>query len=351
MTAGLPLRQLGTTDIEISRVGFGAWAIGGGGWSFAWGPQNDDDSIAAMRHAVERGINWIDTAAVYGLGHSEEVVGRMLAGLGREARPYIFTKCGMIWSDDRMKDAVRSLAHIRRECEASLRRLGVDRIDLYQFHWPDAGGIPVEESWRVMEQLVEEGKVRAIGVSNFDASLLRRIDALRHVDSLQPPFSLIRRDAAAVEIPWCNAHRTGVIVYSPMQSGILTDAFTADKVKQMPTDDWRKRSPNFQTPRLEKNISLRDALKPIAERRGTTVAAVSVAWTLAWPGVTGAIVGARSPQQVDGWLDAATLELTAGDLDEIATTIDRLGVGSGPTRPPSSTRRQAADSESRIDAR
>lgn len=351
MTAGLPLRQLGTTDIKISRVGFGAWAIGGGGWSFAWGPQDDNDSIAAMRHAVERGINWIDTAAVYGLGHSEEVVGRMLAGLGRESRPYIFTKCGMIWSDDRMKDAVRSLAHIRRECEASLRRLGVDRIDLYQFHWPDATGIPVEESWRVMEQLVEEGKVRAIGVSNFDASLLRRIDALRHVDSLQPPFSLIRRDAAAVEIPWCNAHRTGVIVYSPMQSGILTDTFTADKVKQMPSDDWRKRSPNFQTPRLEKNIGLRDALKPIAERRQTTVAAVAVAWTLAWPGVTGAIVGARSPEQVDGWLDAATLELTAGDLDEIATTIDRLGVGSGPAHPPSPTRHQPADSGAQIDAR
>jgi aryl-alcohol dehydrogenase-like predicted oxidoreductase len=351
MTAGLPLRQLGTTDIQISRVGFGAWAIGGGGWSFAWGPQDDNDSIAAMRHAVERGINWIDTAAVYGLGHSEEVVGRMLAGLGRENRPYIFTKCGMIWSDDRMKDAVRSLAHIRRECEASLRRLGIDRIDLYQFHWPDATGIPVEESWRVMEQLVDEGKVRAIGVSNFDASLLRRIDSVRHVDSLQPPFSLIRREVAAVEIPWCNAHRTGVIAYSPMQSGILTDTFTADKVKQMPSDDWRKRSPNFQTPRLEKNISLRDALRPIAERRNTTVASVAVAWTLAWPGVTGAIVGARSPQQVDGWLDAASLELSPGDLDEIAAAIDRLGVGSGPTRPPSPMRRQSADSDAQIDAR
>ncbi|MFN2571337.1 MAG: aldo/keto reductase [Gemmatimonadales bacterium] len=342
MVTSLPLRQLGTTDLELTRVGFGAWAIGGGGWSFAWGPQDDNESIAAMNHAIERGINWIDTAPVYGLGHSEEVVGRMLSGRDAGDRPFVFTKCGMIWGDDRMKDAVRSLGQIRRECEESLRRLRVERIDLYQFHWPDATGIPVEESWRVMEQLVEEGKVRAIGVSNFDTSLLRKIDALRHVDSLQPPFSLIRRDTAAAEIPWCNAHRTGVIAYSPMQSGILTDSFTADKVKHMPDDDWRKRSPNFQTPRLEKNITLRDALKPIAQRHDTTVAAIAVAWTLAWPGVTGAIVGARSPAQVDGWLDAATLDLTPGDFDEIAAAIDRLRVGSGPTRPASQARTRVA---------
>jgi aryl-alcohol dehydrogenase-like predicted oxidoreductase len=352
MVTALPTRQLGTTDLNITRVGVGAWAIGGGGWSFAWGPQDDNESIAAMNHAIERGINWIDTAPVYGLGHSEEIVGRVLRGRGAGDRPYIFTKCGMIWSDDRMKDAVRSLGQIRRECEASLGRLGVERIDLYQFHWPDATGIPVEASWRIMEQLVEEGKVRAIGVSNFDTSLLRKIDALRHVDSLQPPFSLIRRDAAATEIPWCNAHRTGVIVYSPMQSGILTDSFTADKVKQMPGDDWRRKAPNFQTPRLEKNISLRDALRPIAQRRNTSVAAVAVAWTLAWPGVTGAIVGARSPAQIDGWLDAATLDLTPGDLDEIAAAIDRLGVGSGPTRPASRARAESATvTESQVDAR
>ncbi|HEY1951456.1 MAG TPA: aldo/keto reductase [Gemmatimonadaceae bacterium] len=353
MNTGLSLRQLGTTGMDITPVGFGAWAIGGGGWAFAWGPQDDNESIAAMNHALERGINWIDTAAVYGLGHSEEVVGRMLAGRGGASdRPFIFTKCGMIWGDDRSKEPIRSLAQIRRECEASLKRLRVERIDLYQIHWPDATGIPVEESWRVMEQLVEDGKVRAIGVSNFDVSLLRKIDALRHVDSLQPPFSLIRRDAAASEIPWCNAHRTGVIVYSPMQSGILTDSFTAEKVKQMPRDDWRKKSANFQTPRLEKNITLRDALKPVAERHGTSVAAVAVAWTLAWPGVSGAIVGARSPAQIDGWIDAATLVLTPADLDEIAAAIDRLGVGSGPTRPPSKPRAAAAAaSESRIDAR
>ena len=338
--------------MEITRTGFGAWAIGGGGWAFGWGPQNDNESIAAMNRAIERGVNWIDTAAVYGLGHSEEVVGKMLKDRAQADRPYIFTKCGMVWDEkDRMKDAIRSLAHIRRECEDSLRRLGIERIDLYQFHWPDDTGIPVEASWRVMEQLVEEGKVRAIGVSNFDASLLRRIDAVRHVDSLQPPFSMIRRDAAATEIPWCNAHRTGVIVYSPMQSGILTDSFSLDKVKQMADDDWRRRSANFQTPKVEKNVKLRDALKPIAMRHETTVSAIAVAWTLAWPGVTGAIVGARSPDQVDGWVGAATLELTAGDLDEIATSIGAIGVGSGPLHPPAPVRSRVVGSEERIEAR
>ncbi|HEX9607994.1 MAG TPA: aldo/keto reductase, partial [Gemmatimonadaceae bacterium] len=283
MLSPLPVRQLGTTDMEITRVGFGAWATGGGGWAYGWGPQDDDESIAAINHALARGVNWIDTAAVYGLGHSEEVVGRVLRGLNASDRPYVFTKCGLVWDEkEPMKDAVRSLApnSIRRECEASLRRLGVERIDLYQFHRPDNFGVPVEESWRTMELLFEEGKVRAIGVSNFDASLLRKCEAIRHVDSLQPPFSLIKRDAAAFEIPWCNAHRTGVIVYSPMQSGILTDTFSVDRVKKMADDDWRKKAPNFQTPWLEKNIALRDALRPIALRHNTSVSAVAVAWTL-----------------------------------------------------------------------
>jgi aryl-alcohol dehydrogenase-like predicted oxidoreductase len=355
MRTTLPVRKLGTTDMDITRVGFGAWAAGGGGWSFGWGPQDDNESIAAMNHALDRGVNWIDTAAVYGLGHSEEVVGRALKGRVESERPYVFTKCGMVWDEkDPMKEPLRTLApsSIRRECEASLRRLGVERIDLYQFHWPDEQGIPVEESWRAMEQLVEEGKVRAIGVSNFDASLLRKCEPVRHVDSLQPPFSLIRRSAAASEIPWCNANRTGVIVYSPMQSGILTDSFSAERVKQMADDDWRKRATNFQTPWLEKNVSLRDALKPIAQRHKTTVSAVAIAWTLAWPGVTGAIVGARSPSQVDGWIDAATLTLTSGDLDEITAAIVRLGVGSGPTRPPSRLRdAKVAMTESGLEAR
>ncbi len=338
MLTKLPVRQLGTTDMQITRVGFGAWAIGGAGWAYGWGPQDDNDSIAAMNHALELGINWIDTAAVYGLGHSEEIVGRLLKQRQGADRPYIFTKCGLVWNPNApMEEARRILSpeSIRRECEASLRRLGVEQIDLYQFHRPDdATGTPPDVSWRVMAQLQQEGKVRAIGVSNFDVSLLKKIEPTHHVDSLQPPFSLIRREEAAAEIPWCHANRTGVIVYSPMQTGILTDSFSAERVRQMPDDDWRKGSVNFQTPRLEKNIALRDALIPIARRHNTTVASIAVAWTLAWPGVTGAIVGARSPSQIDGWIDAATLTLTSADLDEISLAIEKIGAGAGPTRPP-----------------
>jgi aryl-alcohol dehydrogenase-like predicted oxidoreductase len=354
MATPLPVRQLGTTDMNITRVGMGSWAMGGGGWAFAWGPQDDAQSIAAMNRAVEVGINWIDTAAVYGLGHSEEMVGRFLKGKSAGNRPFIFTKCGLVWDPKKpMADARRVLTpeSIRRECEASLRRLGVERIDLYQFHWPDdTSGTPVEASWRVMEQLEEGGKVRAIAVSNFDVSLLRKIDALHHVQSLQPPFSLIRREVAAAEVPWCHANRTGVIVYSPMQAGILTDSFSAERVRKMGDNDWRKRSANFQTPRIERNVALRDALRPIAERHNTTVAAVAVAWTLAWPGVTGAIVGARSPEQIDGWIDAARLELTAADLDEIAVAIERTGAGAGPTRPPG-IHREMASTQTQAEAR
>jgi aryl-alcohol dehydrogenase-like predicted oxidoreductase len=339
MPTKLPTRQLGTTDMSITCVGFGSWAAGGGGWAYGWGPQDDDQSVSAMNRALDLGVNWIDTAAIYGLGHSEEVVGRLLKQHKGADRPYIFTKCGLVWDPkEPMKDPRRILtpASIRRECEASLRRLGVERIDLYQFHRPDEEtGTPPEESWRMMVQLQEEGKVRAIGVSNFDVSLLRKIDAIQHVDSLQPPFSLIRRDAAAAEIPWCRANRTGVIVYSPMQAGILTDSFSRERVKTMAPDDWRSRSANFQTPNLERNIALRDALMPIARRHNTTVSSVAIAWTLAWPGVTGAIVGARSAEQVDGWIGAATLTLKAEDLDDIALAIGTTGAGSGPTRPAS----------------
>ncbi|HEX6629103.1 MAG TPA: aldo/keto reductase [Gemmatimonadaceae bacterium] len=333
MPSTLPQRQLGTTDMNITRVGFGAWATGGG----EWGPQDDDASIAAMSKAIDSGVNWIDTAPIYGHGHSEEVVQRFLRGRSSKDRPYIFTKCGLVWDKKNKSDVKRVLTpdSIRRECEASLRRLGIERIDLYQFHWPDdSTDTPVEASWRAMELLQQEGKVRACAVSNFDASLLRRIDALHHVQSLQPPFSLIRRDAAAVEVPWCNAHRTGVIVYSPQQSGILTDSFTPERVRQMAPEDWRRKSANFQTPHLERNLQLRDSLRPIAERHDTTVGAVAVAWTLAWPGVTGAIVGARNAEQVDGWIGAATLTLTAPDLEAIATAIDKTGAGTGPARPP-----------------
>ncbi len=331
----LPTKKLGKDGPDITRVGFGAWAIGGGGWSFGWGPQEDSASIAAMRRSWERGINWIDTAAVYGLGHSEELVGRLLRELPPGDRPYVFTKCGLAWDEEnRMGEIRRDLRPeaIRRECEASLRRLGVERIDLYQFHWPDQTDTPVEDSWGEMERLVEEGKVRWSGVSNFDVDLLSRCGKIRHVDSLQPPFSMVRREAAAAEIPWCAGKGTGVIVYSPMASGLLTEKWTADRVGGLAPDDWRRRMPEFLPPNVMRNLALRDALRPIADRRGTTVAAVAVAWTLAWPGVTGAIVGARSPEQVDGWIGAAGLTLSREDLEEITGAIDRTGAGAGPAR-------------------
>jgi aryl-alcohol dehydrogenase-like predicted oxidoreductase len=332
----LPKHPLGSSGVAITRVGFGAWAIGGGGWSYSWGPQDDAASLATMRHAIELGITWVDTAAVYGLGHSEEVVGQLLREIPASQRPLVFTKCGLVWDErNPMAEPRRVLKpeSIRKECEASLRRLGVERIDLYQFHWPDETGTPVEDSWAEMVRLIEQGKIRMAGVSNFDVPLLERCESIRHVDSLQPPFSLIRREAAARVIPWCAEHKTGVICYSPMQSGLLTDGFTAERVARLAEDDWRRRNPEFQEPRLSRNLALRDALRPIAQRHGATVSAVAVAWTIAWPGVTGAIVGARSPQQVDGWIGAATLELTRADLEEISAAIGRTGAGAGPTMP------------------
>jgi aryl-alcohol dehydrogenase-like predicted oxidoreductase len=336
MMTTLPTRRLGNAGLNLSVMGFGAWAAGGGGWAFGWGPQDDDESIASIRYAVEQGVNWIDTAAVYGLGHSEQVVRRALQGMPPGDHPYIFTKCGMVWDEGDPEAPPRQLLEpesIRSECEASLRRLGVERIDLYQFHWPDQSGTPVEDSWETMVRLVEEGKVRAIGVSNFDVGLLERCEAIRHVDSLQPPLSLIRRQAADAEIPWCRAHGTGVIAYSPLQSGLLTEGFSADRLESMAQNDWRRRSRDFQPPRLARNLGLRDALRPIAHRHGTTVSAVAIAWTLAWPGVTGAIVGARTPKQVDGWVGAGSLELTLSDLDQIAKAVGQTGAGSGPALP------------------
>jgi aryl-alcohol dehydrogenase-like predicted oxidoreductase len=325
-------RRLGTTDLEITTVGFGAWVIGGG-WAYGWGPQDDAGSIAAIRHAVSRGVNWIDTAAIYGLGHSEEIVGRALHDMPAFERPFIFTKGGMIPDPQRPYDEpVRDLRPdtIRREVEASLRRLDIERIDLYQFHWPDQLGTPIEDSWREMARLVDEGKVRAAGVSNFDVALLERAESVRHVDSLQPSFSLVRRGAAADVIPWAASCGTGVIVYSPMQSGLLTDTFSVKRLAAMAENDWRRRSPEFMEPRLSRNIALRDALWPIANRHGVTVSAVAIAWTLACPGVTGAIVGARSPGQVDGWIAAGSLDLEPSDLAQIADAIRRTAAGSGP---------------------
>jgi aryl-alcohol dehydrogenase-like predicted oxidoreductase len=309
-TTTLPTVVLGRTDMEITRVGFGAWAIGGGGWAFAWGDQDDNQSLAAMRYAVERGVNWIDTAAVYGLGHSEELVGRLLRDLPVNDRPYVFTKCGLIWDEqDRTAVAKRigKRDSIRREIEQSLKRLGVERIDLYQVHWPAEDGTPIEEYWQTLLDLKREGKARAVGLSNHKVEQLER-----------------------AEPPWCRAHQTGVIVYSPMQSGLLTGSFSEARAAALPAGDWRSRSPEFQAPKLQNNLALADALRPVAARHRTSVSAVAVAWTLAVPAVTGAIVGARSPEQVDGWIAAADLTLTAADVEEIATAIERTGAGTGP---------------------
>jgi aryl-alcohol dehydrogenase-like predicted oxidoreductase len=331
----MSVRKLGVSGMEITAVGFGSWAVGGD-WAFGWGDQNDDDSVRAILHAVAAGVNWIDTAAAYGLGHSEVVVGRALAQLPAVERPFVFTKCGTVWDPANPHARPRHIASpasIRRECEASLERLRVDRIDLYQIHWPDESGVPAEDSWGEMSRLQDEGKVRAIGLSNFYPTLMERCEGVRHVDSLQPPLSLISRDAAATVVPWCAAHATGVIVYSPMASGILTDSFSRARIASMAETDWRRTTVHYKEPALSANLALRDSLRPIAARHSTTVSAVAVAWALAWPGVTGAIVGARRPDQVDSWLPAATLILTADDLAEIAAAIEHTGAGSGPVTP------------------
>jgi aryl-alcohol dehydrogenase-like predicted oxidoreductase len=339
----LKKRMLGKSGMEITTVGLGTWAVGGGGWSFGWGPQDDEASIAGIRRALALGINWIDTAAIYGLGHSEEVVRRALDGLPAGERPFVFTKCGLI--PDRAQPFVPAKRilrpeSIRQECDDSLRRLGVERIDLYQFHQMDETNTPVEDSWGEMQRLIKEGKVRAGGVSNFTVPMLERCERVGHVNSLQPPFSMIRRDAGAELLPWCAAHGTGAIVYSPMQAGLLTDSFEAGRVAKLPEDDWRRRTKEFQDPNLSRNLSLRDALRPIAKRHNATVAATAIAWTLSWPGVTGAIAGARSAAQVDGWIRAAEIELTAQDLDEIAHAIAQIQAGTGPN--PSSGLRASA---------
>jgi aryl-alcohol dehydrogenase-like predicted oxidoreductase len=332
---GLPTRPLGTTDMHITRVGFGAWAIGGGDWSFGWGAQEDEDSVAAIRHAVARGINWIDTAAIYGIGHSEDVVARALAEIPVSERPYVFTKCGLVADPAKRKEPPRRVgapASLRREVEASLKRLGVERIDLYQMHWP-AEDVALEEYWQALLDLKTEGKVRAVGLSNHDAAQLARAEAIGHVDTLQPPFSAIKRQVAEAELPWCAAHHTGVIVYSPMQSGLLSGGFSEERAKQLDPSDWRSRSAEFTGDGLQRNLALARAFEPLAARHKTSVAAVAVAWTLAFEGVTAAIVGARSPAQVDGWIEAGTLSLSPRDLREIAGAIEQAGAGQGPSMP------------------
>ena len=331
----LPTRLLGTSGLEITTVGFGSWAVGGGGYAFGWGPQDDRRSVAAITHAAELGVNWVDTAAIYGVGHSEEVVGRAVRSLPEGSRPLVFTKCGREWDPADPSSDWRELtpATVRRGAEDSLRRLGLEQIDLFQIHWPDDRGNPIEPGWEEMLALKEEGLVRAVGVSNFDLGLLERCESLGHVDSLQPPFSLIGRDTAGELLPWALEHGTGVICYSPMQNGLLTDSFGPERIASMAEDDWRRSAPSFQEPSLGRSLALRDALRPVAERHDVTVAAVAVAWVLAWPGVSGAIVGGRAPEQVDGWIGAAGLALSDADLDEIAAAVKASGAGSGPADP------------------
>ena len=328
-------RPLGTTGMDITGVGFGAWALGGADWAYSWGAQDDSDSIDAIRYAIEHGINWIDTAAAYGLGHSEEVVALALTGIAERDRPYVFTKGGLVWDRSNRSVPPRRVASpesIRVEVEQSLRRLGTDRIDLYQLHWPPDDGTPLEDYWGALLELQASGKIGAAGLSNHSVDQLELADKLGHVNTLQPPFSAINR-SSAVEIAWCARHATGVIVYSPMQSGLLSGSFTTRRAASLGDDDWRSHDPEFRGERLTRNLALADALRPIANGLGVSVAAVAVAWTLAWPGVTAAIVGARRAVQVDGWLPATQIELTEQDLATIADAIATTGAGHGPTRP------------------
>lgn len=317
MHTTLETRPLGTTGMAITRVGFGAWAIGGGDWKFGWGPQDDDASISAIRRALELGINWIDTAAAYGFGHSETIVARALEGIAE--RPYVFTKCGLVsdGGDDggTREDLTRD--SIVRECEASLRRLRVETIDLYQIHWPTDRIEDIDEGWSAMLELQRAGKVRAIGVSNFNVAELERARAIAPVATLQPPYSLVKREIEDEILPYCGAHGIGVIVYAPMQSGLLTGAMTRERVAALPPSDWRTRNAEFAEPKLTRNLALVERLRRVGERHGRSPGEVAIAWTLRRPEVTGAIVGARSARQIEGTIGAAALHLSAGEIAEI----------------------------------
>ena len=316
-------RKLGNSDVQITPVGYGAWAVGGGGWQFGWGPQDDDDSIAAIHRSLELGVNWIDTAAVYGLGHSEEIVARALKEW-KGKRPYIFTKCGMRWDKDGRVTKVHGAQSIREECDASLRRLQVDVIDLYQIHWPpEDNGPSLEESWRAMAQLQKEGKVRWIGVSNYNVPQIQRCEKIAPVTSLQPPYSLIRRQIENEILPYCERRGIGVIVYSPMASGLLTGAMTRERVTNLPEDDWRRTSPEFREPRLSQNLALVERLKKVAARYGVVPGAIAIAWTLRLSALTGAIVGARNAKQAQEVMRAGEIKLTPQDIAEIEGTAVR----------------------------
>lgn len=323
-------RKLGSDGPEITLLGFGSWAVGGP-YKFGWGPTDDEESVAAIRHAIEAGINWIDTAAIYGLGHSEEIVGRALSGTSLGEDALVFTKCGGFFRPELGKVAYDLRPEsIARECEDSLRRLELETIDLYQIHWPDnSTDTSVEDSWAAMHRLVDEGKVRWIGVSNFGTDLLDRCEARHHVTSLQPPLNLVKRGARNDVIPWCRDRGTGVIVYSPMASGLLTGKYDRERWAKLAEDDWRRNSAAFQEPELSRILDLVERLRPIAEGLGTSLGRLAVAWTLAIEGVTGAVVGARSPTQVDGWIDAATLEVDSSTLEELERVAHRSGAGEG----------------------
>lgn len=310
-------RRLGRSGPEITTVGFGAWAAGGP-WKAGWGPQSDDDSIAAIRRSLELGMNWIDTAAIYGLGHSEEMVGQAIRGRPRE-QILIFTKCGRVPDEAGTPHGNLRPESIRREIEESLRRLQTDYVDLYQIHWPDTEtGTPIEESWQTLAALQDEGKVRWLGVSNFDVPLMERCESIRPIDSLQPPYSLLRRDIEADILPWCAAHGVGVIAYSPMASGLLSGSFD---LRRVAGDDWRRRDPRFQEPELSRNLAFVERLRPIAERHEKTVGNLAVAWTLMHPAVTGAIVGARRPRQVEENAGAMGWRLTDAEMDQIEAAL------------------------------
>jgi aryl-alcohol dehydrogenase-like predicted oxidoreductase len=312
--AQLATATLGATGLEITRIGFGAWALGGGDWEFGWGPQQDEESVAAIRHAIESGINWIDTAAGYGFGRSEKVVGKAIADLA--TKPYVFTKCSLLEGPGRK--VVRSLKRdsILREAEASLSRLGVDAIDLYQIHWPRPVE-DIEEGWSALAELKERGLVKHIGVSNFTVEQLKRISQIAPVETLQPEYSLIERDVEPELLPYARQQNMGVIVYSPMGSGLLSGRMTRERIAAMPDSDWRKTAPEFNDPELTENLALVSRLRDIAERDGVSAGAVAVAWTLQNPAVSAAIVGFRRPDQVDPLLPAASLKLTDEDVAKI----------------------------------
>ncbi len=307
-------KKLGNTDLHLTPVGIGAWAMGGGGWAFSWGPQDDDESIAAIRKAVELGVNWIDTAAVYGLGHSEEVVARALEGV--TPRPYVFTKCERIWDDQGQIGKSLKAASVRKELESSLRRLKTDVIDLYQIHWPEPDE-DIEEGWSALAELQKEGKVRWIGVSNFNVAQLARAAAVAPVSSLQPPYSLVSPEIEASVLPYCQENGIGVLVYSPMKSGLLTGAMTKERAANLAPDDFRRKALAFQEPNLSRNLKLVDILRQVGARHGRTPGEVAIAWALRHPAVTAAIVGMRSPKQVDGVIGALGLRLTVAEIAEI----------------------------------